>query len=158
MVISRPSTGSVRAKTGLDPIPRLLMSPDVHRSIPTTSAQVESALRKRFSGSIVVPTDEGYDQARRVWNGMIDRYPGVVLRPHTAADIVTGLSFAREQGLDVCVRGGGHSVAGFSTCDGGLVVDLRSMCDIRVDSARRRAIVGWGPLLGPLDAAAQEVG
>src|SRR5437868_8486792 len=90
-------------------------------------------LAQEFRGTLVGPGDEGYDAARSVWNGMIDRRPALVARCAGVADVVAGLRFARERDLVVAVRGGGHNVAGFGTCDDGVVLDLSAMTGIRVD-------------------------
>jgi FAD/FMN-containing dehydrogenase len=116
------------------------------------------AFRDRFQGQIVLPHDESYDALRVVWNAVADRYPALVVRPNTEDDVATALRFAREQDLTVAVRGGGHSVAGHSTCDGGMVIDLRSMQRVEVDPKRRVARVQGGVLLSQLDEAAQAFG
>lgn len=92
-----------------------------------------AALRDAVRGHVVTPDDESYDQARRVWNGAIDRYPALVVRCAGVPDVVASVRFGRENDLLLAVRGGGHNVAGTGTCDGGLVVDLSPMKDIRVD-------------------------
>ena len=97
-------------------------------------------LRAGLRGEVISPTDATYEEARRVWNGAIDRRPAVVARCAGVADAITALGFAREQELAIAVRGGGHNVAGFGTSDGGIVIDLSAMKGVRVDPARRR---GW---------------
>jgi FAD/FMN-containing dehydrogenase len=121
-------------------------------------ASALSRFREGFAGEIVLPEDAGYDAARTVWNGMIDRQPAIVVRPTGVADILTALQFAREQELQIAVRSGGHSIPGFSTCDGGMVIDLSSMRGVRVDPERRVARVNGGALLGELDHEAQAFG
>jgi FAD binding domain/Berberine and berberine like len=117
-----------------------------------------SSLRERFTGEIVLPADSGYDQARAVWNGMVDRRPAVVVRPTSVDDVIAAIRFAREQDLLIAVRCGGHSIPGLSTCDDGIVIDLSRMGGARVDPERRTARVNGGALLADLDGAAQEVG
>jgi hypothetical protein len=117
-----------------------------------------SSLRERFTGEIVLPADSGYDQARAVWNGTVDRRPAVVVRPTSVDDVIAAIRFAREQDLLIAVRCGGHSIPGLSTCDDGIVIDLSRMGGARVDPERRTARVNGGALLADLDGAAQEVG
>jgi hypothetical protein len=117
-----------------------------------------SALRETFAGEVVVPGDSDYDAARAVWNGMIDRRPALVARPTGAEDVATVIRFARERDLVLAVRGGGHSIPGFSTCDDGVVIDLSLMRGAHVDAGQRVAQVNGGAHLGELDDAAQAVG
>ena len=117
-----------------------------------------TALSHRFSGEIVRPDDPGYDEARAVWNSMIDRRPALVVRPTGNEDVATALRFAREQELVVAVRCGGHSIPGFSTCDDGIVIDLSRLRGAQVDAERRTARVAGGSLLAELDDAAQAAG
>jgi FAD/FMN-containing dehydrogenase len=102
--------------------------------------------------------DVGYDEARTVFNAMIDKRPAVIAQCGTAADVVQALEHAREQGYDVAVRAGGHSVGGMSLNDDGLVVDVRPMKDISVDPAARRVRVGAGVTWSEFDGATQEHG
>jgi FAD/FMN-containing dehydrogenase len=116
------------------------------------------ALRARFRGALLRPGEEGYDEARRVWNGAIDRRPALIARPAGADDVVAAVRFARERDLLVSVRGGGHAVAGHAVNDGGLMIDLSAMKAIRVDPAARTARAAGGVLLGELDRATQRFG
>ena len=103
-------------------------------------------LREAIRGEVLRPGDEGYPDASRVWNGLYDeRRPAVVVQCSGTADVIAALGFARSNDLTVAVRGGGHSIAGFSTCDDGLVVDLSAMRDVRVDPRKRRAQIGAEP-------------
>lgn len=122
------------------------------------SSPALSGFRDRFNGQIVGPNDPEYEQARIVWNAMADRRPALVVRPAAADDVIAAVRFAREQDLLVAVRGGGHSVAGFSTCDGGIVIDLSRMRGVTIDAKRRVATVQGGAHLGQLDKQAQEFG
>src|SRR5947207_3250573 len=94
---------------------------------------LRAALDGRFSGTVLRPGDQGYDDGRRVFNGMIDRHPAAIARCATTADVVAAIDAAREQGLVIAVRCGGHSVAGLSTCDDGMVIDLSGLKSIAVD-------------------------
>lgn len=91
-------------------------------------------LRDALRGELVAPGDAAYDEARSVWNGMIDRRPALIARCTGTGDVITAVGFARSEGLTVAVRGGGHNVAGNATCDGGLVIDLSPMKGVRVDA------------------------
>jgi FAD/FMN-containing dehydrogenase len=115
-------------------------------------------LRSNLRGQIILPGDPEYDAARHIWNGMIDRHPGLILRPLDPGDVVRAVNFARDQRLPLAVRGGGHNVAGFGTCDGGLVLDLSLMKEIEVNPDARTARVGGGAIWSDLDAAAQPHG
>jgi FAD/FMN-containing dehydrogenase len=115
-------------------------------------------LDEQLRGSLVRPGDEDYDAARAVWNGMIDRRPALVVRCAGAADVIAGLRFAREHELVVAVRGGAHNVAGFGTCDDGVVLDLSPMQGIRVDPRSSTARVQGGVAWGDLDHETQAFG
>lgn len=111
-----------------------------------------------FRGELVHPGEPSYDDLRKVWNGSIDRRPGLIARCTGVADIRSALAFARRTGLPVAVRGGGHSFPGHSTCDGGIVLDLAHLKGIRVDPVRRTARAQAGVLLGELDRETQAFG
>jgi hypothetical protein len=115
-------------------------------------------LREQARGEVVVPSDESYETVRSVWNGMVDRRPALILRCAGVADVMLGVQFARSQGLDLAVRGGGHSLPGFSSTDGGIVLDLSTMKGIRVDPDEKRAIVQPGATWGDLDHETQAFG
>jgi FAD/FMN-containing dehydrogenase len=115
-------------------------------------------LRERVRGSVISPQDEGYEEARRVYNAMIDRHPRVVVRAANAGDVMAAVDLARENDIDLAVRGGGHSVPGFGTCDDGVVIDLSGMRGVRVDPANRRAHAEGGATWGDLNAATYPFG
>jgi len=116
------------------------------------------ALREQIHGTVVVLGDAEYDDARAVWNGMIDRYPGAIVRAADVADVVAAIAFGRANGLAIAIRGGGHNVAGNGTVDGGLVIDLGALNAIEVDHARGTVRVGPGVTLGDLDRATEPLG
>jgi FAD/FMN-containing dehydrogenase len=114
-------------------------------------AVLESAALAEFSGELLRDGDDGYDDARRVFNAAIDRRPALVARCSGVADVIAALTVAREQGLPVAVRGGGHSVAGHAVCEAGVTIDLRPMNRVRVDPERRVAWCGGGANWAELD-------
>jgi len=121
----------------------------------TTLASDLERLRDSIRGPVIDPDDEGYDAARAIWNGAIDRRPACVARCTGVADVVAAVRFARERDLLVAVRSGGHGVGGHALCDGGLVIDLSPMKGIRVDPAARTARAEAGVLWGELDRETQ---
>ncbi len=116
------------------------------------------ALRAAMGGPVFGPEDEGYDDARKVWNADIDRRPAVIARCTSTADVGAAIAFAREAGLEISVRGGAHNAAGAAVCDDGLMVDLSLLNQVTVDPDARRARVGGGALLRDVDAATQAHG
>jgi FAD/FMN-containing dehydrogenase len=115
-------------------------------------------LRAEFRGALLRPPEEGYDEARRVWNGVIDRKPALVARCAGSDDVVTAVRFAREHDLAISVRGGGHSLAGYGVCDDGLMIDLSLLKAVRVDPATRTTWAAGGLLWSELDRATQAFG
>src|SRR3954453_8179472 len=101
-------------------------------------------LRESIRGEVITPRDAGYAEARQIWNGAHDRRPALVVRCAGAADVATAVGFARSNDLPIAVRGGGHSIAGFSTCDNGIVIDLAGLKDGRAAPGARRGWVGGG--------------
>jgi hypothetical protein len=112
-------------------------------------------LAEHLQGRLILPGNASYDAQRRVWNGSVNRYPAAIARCANVADVASALRFARSHGLQVAVRGGGHSFPGHSVCDDGMVIDLSLMRRIRVDPESRTVSVQGGVLLGELDAATQ---
>ena len=122
----------------------------------TPSPQINPSLQSFGSGlggTVIRRGDATYDQARRVWNGMVDRSPAAIFRCSSTADVVAAVNFAREEGLVLAVRGGGHNAAGLAVVDDGLVIDLSAMRSVKVDAEKRIATVQGGALWRDLDAA-----
>jgi FAD binding domain/Berberine and berberine like len=121
------------------------------------SAEVYASLARRFKGTLLRPGDSAYEDARRVWNGMVTRSPRLIARCAGVSDVQNAVRAASETGILTAIRCGGHSLAGFSTCDG-LVIDLSRMREVSVDPAKRRAWITGGCLLGSIDIATQKAG
>jgi hypothetical protein len=123
---------------------------------------IPAAAVKKFAadlhGPLLTASDAGYDQARRIWNKMIDRRPALIARCSGAADVARAVAFARERELLLAVRGGGHSFPGYSVCNGGLMIDLSPMRSVRVDPTAKTAQVAGGAWIGDLDWEAQQYG
>jgi FAD/FMN-containing dehydrogenase len=115
-------------------------------------------LRGKFRGELITPADAAYDGARKVYNGMIDKRPALIARCADVADVVAGVNFAREKGLLLAVRGGGHNGPGLGVCDDGLVIDLSRLKGIRVDQKERTVRVEGGCLWGDVDHATHPFG
>ena len=113
---------------------------------------------EKFKGEVLHPADTAYDDARTVWNGMVDNHPGLIARCTGTDDVVACVNFARDHELLVSVRGGGHNYAGKAVCDGGLMIDLSPMKDTRVDSERRTVRAQAGLRLGEFDRETQKFG
>jgi FAD/FMN-containing dehydrogenase len=129
-----------------------LEKPGSYSSLPWSS------LDDATGGDLLLPDNSRYEEARRVWNGMIDRRPAAIARARTTEDVVAAVNFAREHGLEIAVRGGGHNAAGLAVVDDGLVIDLSEMNQVQVDPERRIARAGGGTTLGVFDAATQAHG
>jgi len=112
-------------------------------------------IRGIVTGSVIEPTDPSYDEARRVWNGMIDRHPAVIVRPRTPDDLAPAIRFARSNRLPLAVRAGGHHAAGNGTVDDGMVLDLSDLTDVTVDPASRLVRVQGGATLADVDRATE---
>ena len=126
--------------------------------MPPITADALDELRDRLDGGVCEPGSPEYDDTRTLFNAMIERRPALVTRCATPDDVIAALAFARDNGLDVTVRAGGHSVVGQSLLDDGLVIDLRPMNAIEVDADSRVARVGGGALWSEVDRATQEHG
>jgi FAD/FMN-containing dehydrogenase len=115
-------------------------------------------LAESLTGQVIQPGDEGYEEARKIWNGAHDRHPALVVRCQGVDDVVAAVNFARSEGLLVAVRGGAHSIPGFSTCDGGIVIDLSLMQAVSVDVGSRTAVAEAGATWNVFDGVTQEHG
>ncbi|WP_154854272.1 FAD-binding oxidoreductase [Cyclobacterium xiamenense] len=118
------------------------------------SAAFQSSLR----GALLLPDLEGYNQSRTIWNAMIDKYPAMVVKCAGVSDVIAAVNFARENQLVLAIKAGGHSFAGRSTCDGGLLIDLSAMKGVRVDPVKQTARAEAGALLADLDHETQAFG
>jgi FAD/FMN-containing dehydrogenase len=125
---------------------------------PRPLAAAIAALKRDLNGKVVLPHDAAYESARKIWNGMVDKRPAVIVRCLHTSDVVRAVQFARDSGLPLAVRGGGHNIAGNATCDDGIVIDLSQMNTVSVNPGLRRAHVGGGALLADVDAATQAHG
>ena len=121
----------------------------------TAEPHPSDALRAQIAGSVLSPSDPEYENARRIHNGLIDRRPALVARCHGTADVQAAVRFARERGLEIAVRGGGHNVAGNAVCDGGLMIDLSAMRGVHVDPRARRARAQGGATWGDYNRETQ---
>lgn len=123
-----------------------------------TCREIYSSLRSQFKGDLLRPCDVGYEEARTIWNGMVARTPGFIARCVDVSDVRAAIGAASDTGTLTAVRCGGHSLGGFSTCDGGLVIDLSRMREVTVVPEARLARVAGGCLLGSIDTATQKAG
>ncbi len=131
---------------------------DAGSGMTTPIDDLHSALRSQFQGDLLRPTDSAYPLAHTIWNGMVARKPGLIARCANEFDVQTAVRAAASTGIITAIRCGGHSLAGFGTCDGGMVIDLSLLRQVSVDAQARRARFAGGCLLGTVDVATQEVG
>jgi FAD/FMN-containing dehydrogenase len=115
-------------------------------------------LKDSLKGELILPSDAAYDSARQIWNAMIDKHPAAIVRCSTTTDVIHTVNFARNNGIMIAVRGGGHNIAGNAICDDGIVIDLSQMKSARVDPGARRVTIEGGATLADLDAATQAYG
>ncbi len=127
------------------------------QKVTLSDEQIQN-LRGSLRGQLITPRDSEYEQARKVHNAMIDRYPRLIIRPVDAADVIRAINLARNLKMELSVRGGGHNPNGFATNDGGLIIDLSRMRGVRVDPVRRRVRVEGGATLGDMDHATHAFG
>lgn len=124
----------------------------------TMKSDVIDDFNSRLRGRLIQPNDAGYDEARKIWNAMIDKKPGMIVHCAGVADVMASVAFARDHELLLAIRGGGHNIAGSALCDGGLVIDLSGMRSVRIDPDLRRAWVEGGATLADVDHEAQAFG
>jgi FAD/FMN-containing dehydrogenase len=122
------------------------------------SHSVIETLKTQTRGSVLLPEDPGYEASRKIWNAMIDRRPAGILQCAGVADVMLAVSVARDNGVLVSVRGGGHNIAGSALCDDGLLIDLSAMKSVHINPDTRRAYVEPGASLGDFDHEAQAFG
>jgi len=115
-------------------------------------------LKNKVKGQIVLPNDSNYNEVRKIWNAMIDRRPAVIVQCAEADDVLHAISYARDNGLEISIRGGGHNIAGSALCDNGVLIDFSNMTTVIVDAQKRRAYVEPGATLGDIDKAVQAYG
>ncbi|MHC4416911.1 MAG: FAD-binding oxidoreductase [Planctomycetota bacterium] len=123
-----------------------------------SEATLVDELRAEFQGRLIGPGDPDYDEARKIWNGMVDKRPALIAQCAGRSDVVAAVNLARDKGLAVAVRGGGHNVSGNATCDDGVVIDLRPMKGVSVDADRRIARAEGGVTWGEYDRETQRHG
>ena len=123
----------------------------------TDTTSVED-LAGRLKGTVIRPGDANYDEARALYNAMIDKRPALIVRAAGVDDVVAAVNYGREHGLDLAIRGGGHNGAGLASVDDGLVIDLSALNGVEVDAENRTVKIGGGALLGDVDAATNEHG
>ena len=136
----------------------LFATPAEDRREAAISKEATETLKSKVKGQIVLPSDPSYDEVRQIWNAMIDRRPALIVRCADASDVPHAILFARENGLEISVRGGGHNIAGSALSDGGVTIDLSTMRRVRVDTEKKRAYVEPGATLADFDEAAQSHG
>jgi FAD/FMN-containing dehydrogenase len=122
------------------------------------NAENAANLRLLLKGNLVLPGDESYDESRKIWNGMFDKKPGIIVQCRDKNDVAAAVKFANKNDLLIAVKGGGHNSAGTASCDDGMMIDLGLMQDVEVDPVNKTALVEGGCLLGTVDAATQEHG
>ena len=125
---------------------------------PQIALSALAKLRSNFAGIVLQPSDPDYDDVRALHNGLIDKHPAVIARVRNEADIAAAIAFAREHGLEIAVRGGGHNVSGRASVEGGMMIDLSLMKTVTVDAASKRAVAQGGVTWGEFNRATQEHG
>lgn len=134
------------------------MEKDLTKPATTFDDAAIETFRSQLRGELIDPGSPSYNGARVVWNGLIDRRPALIARCRNSGDVAASINFARDHGLVVAVRSGGHNVAGYAVCDEGLMIDLSPMNGVRLDPALDRAFVEGGATWGDVDAATAPFG
>jgi FAD/FMN-containing dehydrogenase len=137
------------------------MTSSIHKTGTTQRASLDAAiegLRRAVRGELLLAGNPAYEEARKIWNAMVDRHPALILRAQDVSDVVQAVRFAKDHRLPLAVRGGGHNIAGNAVCEGGLMLDLSRMNSVKVNATTRRAIVGPGATLADLDRETQAFG
>src|SRR5258706_13964357 len=136
----------------------LMTTTGVNTDARALAPELLQTLRGSLRGTLCLPGEPGYDQARAIWNAMIDRKPTLIVRAAGAADVMQAVDFARTHRLTLAIKGGGHNIAGNACCDGGLMIDLSPMKSVRIDPVAKTARVEPGVTLGEFDREAQAFG
>jgi FAD/FMN-containing dehydrogenase len=124
----------------------------------TQLSEAIATIKGTIKGRVLTPDDPNYDEARQIWNAMINRRPAVIVQPADAGDVGPAIQFARDNALEISVRGAGHNIAGNAVCNGGMMIDFSNMRNVRVDAGKKRAYVSPGATLADLDNATQQHG
>ena len=130
----------------------------IHRAQKNIDKCKLEQFKSDFRGSVLSTEDHGYEQARKIWNGMFDKRPAFIARCIGTSDVIKAVNFARGNDLEISVKGGGHNSAGTAVCDGGLMIDLSLMRRVTVNPDKKTARVDGGCLLGDVDAETQLYG
>ena len=134
------------------------MEPLALTPVSSLEPKILEDLRSRLSGQLLMPSNLAYESSRKIWNGMIDRHPALIIKAATADDVVLGVNLARDHNLILAVKSGGHNVSGNAVCDDGLLIDLSLMKEVKVDGRSKTATVQMGATWGDFDKVAQEQG
>ncbi|MFI5420948.1 MAG: FAD-binding oxidoreductase, partial [Nitrososphaerales archaeon] len=123
-----------------------------------TVVEAANTLRSEFRGEIILPTDNSYEETRKIWNGMINKHPAIIARCLGTSDIIKAVKFGRDHDLTISLRGGGHNVAGHAVCDGGIMIDMSLMKSVVVDTTRKTAKAEPGATWRQFDLETQAFG
>ena len=134
------------------------MAKTIIQTVKEMDPSIIEGFEKELRGEIIMASDSRYDETRKVFNGMIDKRPGMFVMCKDVADVITSVNFARKNDLEVAIRGGGHNGGGLGLCDGGLVIDLSGIKFVRVDTSNNTVRVGGGNIWGEVDHATHAFG